>query len=240
MKRNLSTKCIHLEEDGDYTKHYGAISYPIYQTATYAHPSVGQSTGYDYSRLQNPTREHLEKLVSSLEEGIDALAFSTGMAAINTLMELFKPGDHLIVDSDLYGGSIRLFDHISKKNGIIFTSIYCCRDDITKYINDHTKAVFIETPTNPMMNVTDIERLSRITKVRLIQFAESLGGVETLITYPITQTHADVPADILRKNGITENILRLSVGIEEAGDLITDLEEAFTDAKEVLNGGKKS
>lgn len=392
MTRNISTKCIHLEEEGDCTKHYGAISYPIYQTATYAHPGVGQSSGYDYSRLQNPTREHLEKIVASLEAGIDALAFSTGMAAIATLMELFKPGDHLIVDSDLYGGSIRLFDNISKKNGITFTSIDCCRDDITKYINDNTKAVFIETPTNPMMNVTDIELLSRITKennlllivdntflspyfqnplglgadvvvhsgtkylgghndtlagflvtskaaiseklrfhikttgaglspfdswlilrgiktlavrmekaqenaikmvdwlsgqkeviriiypglsthpghdimkkqsrgfgamitfevtgkefaqavlgnVKLIQFAESLGGVETLITYPITQTHADVPVDILQKNGVTESVLRLSVGIEEVGDLITDLEEAFKNAREVLYGRKKS
>lgn len=392
MGRSISTKCIHLEEERDRSKHYGAISYPIYQTATYAHPAVGQSTGYDYSRLQNPTREQLEKIVASLEEGIDALAFSTGMSAIAALMELFNPGDHLIVDSDLYGGSIRLFDNISKKNGIIVTSIDCSRDNVTRYINDNTKAVFIETPTNPMMNVTDIERLSRITKennlllivdntfftpyfqnplklgadvvvhsgtkylgghndtlagflvtsreeiseklrfiskttgaglspfdswllirgiktlgvrmgkaqenaikivewlssqkevtkviypglsthpgheiikrqsrgfgamvtfeviekefaqailekVKLIQFAESLGGVETLITYPITQTHADVPADILEKNGVTENVLRLSVGIEEAEDLITDLQEAFADTKEELYGRKES
>lgn len=392
MARNISTKCIHLEEQKDCKKHYGAISFPIYQTATYAHPGVGQSTGYDYSRLQNPTREHLEKMVASLEEGIDALAFSSGMSAIATLMELFQPGDHLIVDSDLYGGSIRLLNNISKKNGITFTRIACCSEDITKYIKDNTKAVFIETPSNPMMNVTDIEQLSKITKenqlllivdntflspyfqnpltlgadvvvhsgtkylgghndtlagflvtsradiseklrfyikttgaalssfdswlilrgiktlgirmekaqenamkivewlvrqkevvkvlypglsthpgyevmkkqsrgfgamvtfevqekefahgilekVKLIQFAESLGGVETLITYPVTQTHADVPKDILQKNGITESVLRLSVGIEEAADLISDLEEAFTDAKEALYGGKES
>lgn len=392
MTRNISTKCIHLEEEGDCTKHYGAISYPIYQTATYAHPGVGQSTGYDYSRLQNPTREQLEKVVASLENGIDALAFSTGMAAISTLMELFKPGDHLLVDSDLYGGSIRLFKNISEKNGITFTTIDCCNEDITKHIKHNTKAVYIETPTNPMMNVTDIEALSRITKehhllllvdntllspyfqnplklgadvvihsgtkylgghndtlagflvtsradiseklrfyikttgaglspfdswlilrgiktlavrlqkaqenaievvdwllgqkdvirviypglsthhgheimkkqcrgfgamvtfvvtdkefakavlenVKLIQFAESLGGVETLITYPVTQTHADVPKDILKKNGITESVLRLSVGIEEAGDIIADLQESFKNAKESLYGRKES
>lgn len=392
MKRSISTKCIHLEEEGDCTKHYGAISYPIYQTATYAHHGVGESTGYDYSRLQNPTRDHLEKLVASLEDGTDALAYSTGMAAIAALMELFKPGDHLIVDSDLYGGSIRLFDNISKKNGIIFTYIDCHKEDITQYINNNTKAVYIETPTNPMMNITDIKALSLITKaynlilvvdntflspyfqnpltlgadvvvhsgtkylgghndtlsgflvtskadiseklrfnikttgaglspfdswlilrgiktlvvrmekaqenaikivdwllgqsevtkviypglsthpgheiikkqskgfgamitfevrekeyaqtllenVKLIQFAESLGGVETLITYPITQTHADVPQDILKKNGITESVLRLSVGIEEAGDIIADLHEAFKNAKEVLYGREES
>lgn len=81
---------------------------------------VGRSTGFDYSRLQNPTREQLEKVVASLENGIDAIAFSTGMAAITMMMELFKPGDHLIVDSDLYGGSIRLFHNVSAKNGIDF------------------------------------------------------------------------------------------------------------------------
>ena len=98
MEREIETKCLHLEEDEGKTDHFGAISYPIYQTATYAHPGVGQSTGYDYSRLQNPTREHLEKLVASLEGGIDARARSSGMAAISLLMELFKPGDHIIAD----------------------------------------------------------------------------------------------------------------------------------------------
>ena len=122
MAREIETKCIHLEEEENSINHYGAISYPIYQSATYAHPGVGQSTGYDYSRLQNPTREHLEKTVASLENGINALAFSSGMAAITLMMELFKPGDHLIVDADLYGGSIRLFNHVSEKNGIEFSS----------------------------------------------------------------------------------------------------------------------
>ena len=79
MEREIETKCIHLEEDESSVQHFGAVSYPIYQTATYAHPAVGQSTGFDYSRLQNPTREHLEKVVASLENGVDALAFSSGM-----------------------------------------------------------------------------------------------------------------------------------------------------------------
>lgn len=83
MARGIDTKCIHLEEDEGQCSHYGALSYPIYQTATYAHPGVGQSTGFDYSRLQNPTREHLEKMVAALENGIDAFALSSGMAAIS-------------------------------------------------------------------------------------------------------------------------------------------------------------
>lgn len=115
MERGINTRCLHLEETEEKTDNYGALTFPIYQTATYAHPAVGQSTGYDYSRLQNPTREHLEKVVASLEGGIDALALSTGIAAITLMMELFKPGDHLIVESDLYGGSIRLFNNVSEK-----------------------------------------------------------------------------------------------------------------------------
>ena len=146
------------------TEHYGSLSYPIYQTATYAHPGVGKSTGYDYSRLQNPTREHLEKIVAGLEYGTEAFALSTGMAAITLLFELFKPGDHIISEADLYGGSIRLFDNVSKKNGYSFTFVDCAREDLEKEIRPNTKAVYIETPTNPMMNVSDIGKISEICK----------------------------------------------------------------------------
>ena len=96
MSRGINTRCLHLEESEGKFDNYGALSYPIYQTATYAHPGVGRSTGYDYSRLQNPTREQLEKIVAALEHGTDALALSTGMAAITLLFELFEPGDHII------------------------------------------------------------------------------------------------------------------------------------------------
>lgn len=379
MERGINTRCLHLEETEGKTDNYGALAFPIYQTATYAHPAVGQSTGYDYSRLQNPTREHLEKVVASLEGGIDALALSTGIAAITLMMELFKPGDHLIVESDLYGGSIRLFNNVSEKNGIEFSRVACSNEDVESHVKDNTKAIYIETPTNPMMNVTDIGALAGIAKkhglllivdntflspyfqnplklgadivihsgtkylgghndtlagfivtnneeiseklrflikttgaglspfdsfllergiktlgirmeraqenafalaewlkkqdvvtkviypglpehpgheimkkqargfgamitfdldtkehaiallekVRMIKFAESLGGVETLITYPTTQTHADVPVEIREKNGITDSTLRLSVGIEDSKDLIAELEVVF-------------
>ena len=389
MPLSIETKCLHLEadtEDRDENaacrencNHYGSISFPIYQTATYAHPGVGKSTGFDYSRLQNPTREQLEKIVCQLEHGTDAFALSSGMAAITLLMEIFKPGDHLIVDSDLYGGTIRLFDNVSSKNGIEFTRANCASDDIEALIKSNTKAIYVETPTNPMMNVTDIaavaqlahkhnlllivdntfmspyfqnplelgadivvhsgtkflaghndtlagfiitrnseineklrflikttgsglapfdswlvlrgiktlgirmekaqanadkiarwlktqsavtkviypgleehpghetskkqsrgfgsmvtfrlnsteKALSVLEKVRLVKYAESLGGVETLITYPTTQTHADVPEELRLKNGITPETLRLSVGIEDVDDLIADLEQAL-------------
>lgn len=381
MEYGIETRCQRLENDWEKKENYGAVSYPIYQTATFAHSEVGVSTGYDYSRLQNPTRERLEQVVASLEKGIDALAFSSGMAAITTLMEIFSPGDHLIIDADLYGGSIRLFQNISVKNGIRFTVLDLSKEDIESHITADTKAVYLETPTNPMMNVTDIEELSKVTKkhnlllivdntflspyfqnplelgadivvhsgtkylgghndtlagflvtdredlseklrfiikttgaglapfdswlilrgiktlavrmkqaeenakhlaeyleqnehvtrviypglkshpgyeimkkqsrgfgamltfeveskelafhilknVKLIQFAESLGGTETLITYPITQTHADVPKEDLARNGITDRVLRLSVGIEGIEDLLAEFDRVFAE-----------
>ena len=118
MEYGISTRCLYGNGEENQVDRSGAVSFPIYQSATFAHKGVGESTGYDYSRLQNPTREQLEKVVNSLEYGVDALAFSSGMAAITALMELFSPGDHIITDCDLYGGSIRLFDNISKKNGL--------------------------------------------------------------------------------------------------------------------------
>ena len=376
---DISTCCIHgSRKKYDYT---GAISVPIFQSATFAHPGVGQSTGFDYARQQNPTREHLEQTMCSLEDAVDALAFSTGMAAVTALMELFSPGDHIIASDDLYGGSHRLFEHIAKKNGLTF-SITDTTDltGIEPLITKHTKALFIESPSNPMMLVTDISaaaaicrahqlllivdntfltpylqkplnlgadislysgtkylaghndtlagflvvkdielsqrlrfiykttgaclspfdswltirgiktlavRMERqqktamelaqwlihqphITKVyyaglpdhkqraislrqargfgamlsfqvdapetarrilegvRIIQYAESLGGVESLITYPMLQTHADLLPAEREKKGITDRLLRFSVGLEDPDDLKSDLTQAIS------------
>ena len=186
---SIETQCLHLEsetqarDEKSAPLHYGAISFPIYQTATYAHPGVGKSTGFDYSRLQNPTREQLEKVVCQLEHGTDAFALSTGMAAITLLMELFKPGDHLIVDSDLYGGTIRLFDNVSVKNGIRFTRTNCSQDDIESLIKPETRAIYIETPTNPMMNVTDISVVAELAhRHNLLLIVYILGeGLNTAV-----------------------------------------------------------
>lgn len=379
MQYNISTKCIYGSEEKLTCDMSGALSFPIYQSATFSHFRVGEGTGYDYSRMQNPTREQLEQVVAALEKGVAALAFSSGMAAINAVMELFEPGDHLITENDLYGGSIRLFQHINEKNGITFSHINFQEEQLEDFITERTKAIFIETPTNPMMNIIDIRKIAEIAKkhqlllivdntflspyfqnplelgadivvhsgtkylgghndtisgfaitdsqeiaerlrfiikttgaglapfdswlilrgiktlavrmeraaqntqeivewlqqeknvtkvfypgikgskgyeickrqargfgcmitfevsskelalsileqVKLIHFAESLGGVETLITYPITQTHADMPLEALEKNGITDRILRLSVGIEDSRDLILELERVF-------------
>ncbi len=377
---SLDTKCQLF--DKNLADQWGALSFPIYQSATFAHRGLGDSTGFDYTRMQNPTRQQLESIVADLENGIDALAYSSGMAAIANVMELFSPGDHIIIDEDLYGGSIRLFNEISRKNGLTFTAVNLSSEEVETYIQENTRAVYLETPTNPMMNVTDLRKLSEATSERglllivdntflspyfqnpldlgadiaihsgtkflgghhdtiggfavvkdrelderlrliyktigaglspfdswlilrgirtlavrmeraqenagklaeylkskehvvrviypglsehpgheimkrqargfgamltfevdnpelakfilenteLIYFAESLGGTETLITYPITQTHAEVPKDLLEKNGITDRVLRLSVGIEGIDDLINEFERIFEKA----------
>ncbi|MDE5873022.1 MAG: PLP-dependent aspartate aminotransferase family protein, partial [Lachnospiraceae bacterium] len=196
MEIGINTKCLHIENEETSGEHFGAISYPIYQTATYAHPGVGQSTGYDYSRLQNPTRAHLEQVLASLENGIDAFALSSGMAAITLLMELFAPGDHIIADADLYGGSIRLFRNVSEKNGITFSSIDCYREDVESYINENTKAIYIETPTNPMMNVTDIDAIAKIAQKHKL-----LLIVDNTFLSPYYQNPLDLGADIVVHSG---------------------------------------
>ena len=132
MALSQETKCIHLDEalkadEEAHCSHYGAVSFPIYQTATYAHPAPGESWGFDYSRLQNPTRAHLEKVICQLEGGVDAFALTSGMAAVTLVMELFEVGNNIIIDSDLYGGSMRLFNAVSQKNGITFTRADCPR-----------------------------------------------------------------------------------------------------------------
>lgn len=375
---NFNTACVHGPKNSyDNT---GAISVPIYQSATFVHEGLGMSSGFDYSRLNNPTREQLEKTVASLEKGLGAIAFSTGMAAITTLMELFQPGDHIIASNDIYGGSHRLFHMISMKKGVEFDFVETNDIELVKKsIRKMTKAIFIETPTNPMIKVTDLKRISKLVKefdlklivdntfmtpylqqpisfgadivihsgtkylgghndtlagllvvndeklldelriiaktmgaclapfdawliirgiktlplrmdrqqinaiklakwlkeqpfvekvyypgleghpghtimknqcngfgamisfevksfnqveeilkqVKVIQFAESLGGVESLITYPKTQTHADVPEKERIEKGINDCLLRISVGIEDIDDLINDLDQAW-------------
>ncbi|MCL2035517.1 MAG: PLP-dependent aspartate aminotransferase family protein [Oscillospiraceae bacterium] len=375
---DFQTACIHgSEKKYDVT---GAVSVPIFQSATFAHPGVGESTGYDYSRQQNPTREHLELTLARLENGTDAMAFSSGMAALTMLMELFSPGDHIIASDDLYGGSHRLFFHLSVKNGLKFSLVNTSDTGLIEAaVTPKTKAVFIETPTNPMMQVTDIAAVSRLARkhnllviadntfltpylqrplelgadivmhsgtkylgghndtlagflvvrdsglskrlrflykttgaclspfdswllirsiktlpvrverqqenaleiarwlvgqakikavhypgleshpqyeisrrqasgfgamisfeadseitakrilerVRIIQYAESLGGVESLITYPMLQTHADVPEAEREAKGVNNRLLRLSVGLESRDDLLDDLNQAI-------------
>ncbi|HHW24985.1 MAG TPA: PLP-dependent aspartate aminotransferase family protein [Bacillota bacterium] len=375
---DFSTLCVH--GSGKRYDTTGSISVPIFQSATFAHPGVGQSTGFDYTRVQNPTREYLESTIAALEGGVDAIAFSSGMAALMALMELFSPGERLIVSDDLYGGTHRLFRSISSKNGLKYDFVDTSNPGaVEAAIAPETRAVFVESPTNPMMQVTDLAEIARICKanglllvvdntfltpyfqrplvlgadivlhsgtkylgghndtlagflvaadaglaeklrfvaktigaclspfdsflllrgiktlavrlerqedsakkiaswlkghknvkkvyypglpdhpghdilkrqatgfgamisfavdsptraravlenVKIIKYAESLGGVESLITYPMLQTHADIPAEEREKKGINGCLLRLSVGIESPCDLIEDLRQAL-------------
>lgn len=374
----IGTKVVHGFKG--YDPQTGAVSFPIYQSATFRHPGLYQSTGYDYSRLQNPTREELENTIASLENGRFGFAFSSGMAAVSTILSLFLPGDHIIVSDDLYGGTFRLFDEIYKKYGIEFSYINTSSiQDIEEAVKKNSKGIFVETPSNPMMKVADLRKISELAKskdmlcivdntfltpyfqrplelgadivihsatkylgghndtlaglivvsddelaerlklvqksegavlspfdswltlrgiktlgirlekqqqnaleiarwlktqksvtkvyyvglpehegyrisasqasgfgamisfhvkdklivekvlekVRLILFAESLGGVESLITYPMVQTHAAIPEEMRQRLGVTDTLLRLSVGIEDVEDIIADLEQAL-------------
>lgn len=374
------TRCVHGVKGFD--KETGAISFPIYQSATFRHPGLNQSTGYDYSRVLNPTREELENTIALLEEGKKAYAYSSGMAAISAVLSLFQPGDHILFSDDLYGGTFRIANEVYKNYGIDFELIDTSNlDEVAGSIKDNTVAIFIETPSNPMMKVADIEEISKLIKkqngilvvdntflspyfqkpllhgadivlhsgtkylgghndviagfviikeddeiiekmrknyitvgailspndswlmirglktlavrlqrqeenaikianwlrtreevdkvyyvgledhegyeinkkqsrgfgsmisftvkdkalveqvlqkVKIIYFAESLGGVESLITYPIKQTHEATPEKLREKLGISDTLLRLSIGIEDIEDLIEDLGQALS------------
>lgn len=380
MANSIETRCVH-GGTHKFKDAYESLSTPIYQTAAFGHPDLGHSPErFYYTRLTNPTRLQAEETVSSLEGAADTVAFSSGMAAITAVFELFAPGDRVVCSADLYGGTVLLFNMVEKKNGLILDFVDTTDPTALRAaITPGTKAIYIETPSNPMMNVTDIglcaeaaksvgamlivdntflspyfqnplalgadisihsgtkylgghndtiagfvcladkdvgERLHKIAytlgatlspfdswlmlrgiktlalrmeraqenaltianwlktqpkvkkvyyvglpehpgyevnrkqsrgsgamlsftldsaetalqvlaKVKIITFAESLGGPESLITLPATQTHADVSPEDRKKLGITDSFLRMSVGLENAQDLIEDLKQAM-------------
>ncbi|MGM1019598.1 MAG: PLP-dependent transferase [Bacillota bacterium] len=370
----------------------GAVNFPIYQSTAFRHPRLGQSTGFDYIRTINPTRKVLEEASAALESGDAGFACSSGMAALQTVFALFGQGDHLIVSLDLYGGTYRLLERILSRFGV--TASYVDTNDleaIEQSCRPNTKAVFVETPTNPLMMITDIRAVAEwasqrqlltivdntlltpyfqrplelgadivvhsatkylgghndvlagliVTKgkelsaeisflhnsigavlspsdsyqlmkgmktlalrmdrhehnatvlanyllthpavaevfypgleghpgreiqnkqssgntgifsfkvkdaryvepllrnIKLIAFAESLGGVESLMTYPAVQTHADIPAEIRDAVGVDDRLLRFSVGIEHTDDLIEDLRSALEAARQEIEGGEQ-
>ncbi len=161
-----------------------------------------QSTGYDYSRLQNPTREHLEKIIATLENGNDAFAFSSGMAAITMAMELFKTGrppDRRF--RFVWRKHPSVSQCIRKKNGITFSRVDCYKEDVEAYVQDNTKAIYIETPTNPMMNVTDIRKMAEIKKKYKLFLI-----VDNTFLSPYFQNPLELGTDIVIHSG-TKNIL---------------------------------
>ena len=142
----------------------GAVMTPIYATSTYAQKSPGQHAGYEYSRTQNPTREVLENALAQLENGNKAFAFSSGVAAQSAILELLSPGDHIIAFDDLYGGSFRLFNEIKSKSSGIEITYIDLNSNFSKEIKNNTRMIWIESPTNPLLKITDLKRISRIAK----------------------------------------------------------------------------
>lgn len=359
----------------------GAVSIPIFQTSAYRHPELGKTTGFSYSRLENPTRMELERTMALLEGGEYGFAFSSGQAANLAVFSLLKPGDHIILSDDIYGGTFRLVNEVIKTNGIEADFVDMSElEEVEAALRKNTRLCFIETPTNPLMKVADIQAISEIVsntgalmvvdntfltpffqkplnlgadivthsstkylgghndtisgivvvkenkvlaeqirrymitagsqlapmdswlvlrgiktlpvrmerhnenakqialwlyaqkkvkkvfyvgleghkdfsvtkkqtsgyggmisfmvdsaetaqqmlkRVKMILFAESLGGTETLLTYPLTQTHEDVPERIRERLGINGCLLRLSVGLENVNDIIDDLDQAM-------------
>jgi len=187
----FNTKVIHGGQEHD--KAYGAVMPPIYQTTTYAQTTPGGHKGYEYSRTHNPTRNALENAFASIENGKYGLAFGSGLAAIDAIIKLFKPGDEVVSTNDLYGGSFRLFTKIYQDFGIKFHFIGMHNaSNIKAYVNKNTKLIWVETPTNPMMNIIDIKAVSSIAKKNNILLA-----VDNTFATPYLQQPLNLGADII-------------------------------------------
>jgi cystathionine gamma-lyase len=187
----FNTKTIH---GGQITeKGYGAVMPPIYQTSTYSQSSPGNHQGYEYSRTHNPTRHALESSLASIENGQFGLAFGSGLAAIDAVLKLFKPGDEIISTNDLYGGSYRLFTKIFEKYGLKFHFADMQNvANVDALINVKTQMIWVESPTNPMMSIVDIKALSKIAKAN-----EILLAVDNTFATPFLQKPLDLGADIV-------------------------------------------
>jgi cystathionine gamma-lyase len=187
----FGTRAIHAGQRPDPTT--GAIMTPVYQTSTYVQPELGRHLGYEYARTHNPTREALEGNVASLENGIHGLAFASGLAAIDTITKLFSAGDHIVSGEGVYGGSYRLFARIIARQGIEFTFVDSeDLDQIREAIRPNTKLVHVETPTNPMMGLTDLAAAAQIAHE-----AGALLSVDNTFASPFNQRPLDFGADIV-------------------------------------------
>ncbi|MFT6320817.1 MAG: cystathionine beta-lyase [Granulosicoccus sp.] len=187
----FGTKVIHAGIEPDPST--GAIMTPIFQTSTYVQDAPGKHKGYEYARTQNPTRNALEKNLAALENGTDAICFGSGLAAIDAIMKLLKPGDEIISTNDLYGGTYRLMTKVYGAFGI--KSHFVAMDttkELEKVINENTKLIWIETPTNPMLNIVDIRKICKIAQDKGI-----MSCVDNTFASPYLQTPLDLGADIV-------------------------------------------
>ena len=187
----FATKAIHAGVHPDEST--GAIMTPIYQTSTYVQDGVGNHKGYEYSRTQNPTRHALEKNIAAIENGNFGACFGSGLAAIDCVIKMLNPGDEVISTNDLYGGSYRLFKTIFEKYGIKFHFVDMQHpSNVESHVNAHTKLIWVETPTNPMMNIIDIEAMASIAKK-----AGAMLCVDNTFATPYLQNPLDLGADIV-------------------------------------------
>lgn len=187
----FGTKVIHAGIEPDPST--GAIMTPIYQTSTYVQDSPGKHKGFEYARTQNPTRLVLEKNLTALENGVDAICFGSGLAAMDAILKLLKPGDEIISTDDLYGGSYRLMTKVFGKYGIKSHFIsFKNPKNIEEYINKNTKLIWVETPTNPMLNIIDIKKVCTIAKKHKV-----LTCVDNTFSSPYLQTPLDLGADLV-------------------------------------------
>ncbi|GHA71082.1 cystathionine gamma-lyase [Pontibacter akesuensis] len=188
---NFGTKAIHAGVEPDPST--GAIMTPIYQTSTYVQRSPGDHKGYEYSRTHNPTRTQLQNALAALENGTHGLAFASGMAAVDAIIKMLKPGDEVISTNDLYGGSYRIFTKIFQNYGLRFhfTNMQDVRN-VEKLINENTKMIWVETPTNPLLNIIDIEAYGELCKEHNL-----LLVADNTFATPYLQTPLDLGADIV-------------------------------------------
>ena len=187
----FATKAIHAGVHPDPAT--GAIMTPIYQTSTYVQDGVGNHNGYEYSRTQNPTRHALEKNIAAIENGKHGACFGSGLAAIDCIIKMLNPGDEVISTNDLYGGSYRIFNTIFAKYGIVFHFVDMQNPaNVEALVNENTKLIWVETPTNPMMNIIDIEAMAQIAKS-----AKALLCVDNTFATPYLQNPLDLGADFV-------------------------------------------
>ena len=187
----FNTKVIHAGVEPDPAT--GAIMTPIYQTSTYVQDEIGKHKGYEYSRTGNPTRSALESSIANIENGKYGACFGSGLAAIDCVIKMLNPGDEVISTNDLYGGSYRIFRTIFEKYGIKFHFVDMLNiNNVKDKINDNTKLIWIETPTNPMMNIIDIKAI-----VQLVNHSDVMVGVDNTFATPYLQKPLDLGADIV-------------------------------------------
>jgi cystathionine gamma-synthase len=187
----FETRAIHVGQDPD--AEFGAVSVPIYQTSTYAQPAVGKPKAYDYARGGNPTREALQEVLASLEGGTRALSFSSGLGATTTLLLTLRPGDHVVLGDDVYGGTYRLLARVMNGWGVEFDTVDLADEgSLRSTIRDRTRIVWLETPTNPLMKIVDIERVAAISRE-----AGAMCVVDNTFATPYLQRPLELGADVV-------------------------------------------